>query len=431
MTVSTTTKATNNLTVIIGGGLQGLATANALLDKGKNVIVLEKESDTAMSASYANAGMLTPSQSMPWNSPSDIKKILSGIGKKDSPMILSPGSIPSLFFWGLRFLRNSTNKRFTSISRNCYNLANYSKALTKQVREKEGFDYDQDINGTMKIFRNQESFEKSVEISNLILGESNEMEVLSSEEVAIKEPELNAISNELTGGIFYPHDEIGDAYKFCKQLEELVRAKGGRILVNTEIKKFLLNKGAINGVVTSRAILQTKEVVVTAGSWSYLLLKNLGLRLPVRPVKGYSLTLDTAGLSNKPKLAIVDESVHTAVTPLGNRIRIAGTAEFTGFNPDVHPRRLKYLNEMLKSIYPNLYSQLDHEEAKLWFGFRPMSADGLPFIGKTKIKGLSVNAGHGHLGWTLAMGSASLLADLITENETDIDAKPFLASRTL
>jgi len=416
--------------VIIGGGLQGLATANALLDRGESVLILEKEEDTGSATSFANAGMLTPSQSTPWNSSSDIRKILSGLGRKDSPMILSPKAVPSLFFWGLKFLRNSTKKRFLKISKDGIALAHYSSSLTKEIREKENFEYDNCENGTLKIFRSQEALDRSVKITS-ILDPSSTMDVLDSKGLSSAEPALEPIASQLVGGIFYPEDEIGDAYKFCKLLEELVRSKGGRILVNTDIKKILIHKGKVNGVITDRAILQTKRVVVAAGSWSHALLKQVGLRLPVRPVKGYSLTVDTAGLNDRPKVAVVDESIHTAVTPLGNRIRIAGTAEFTGFNDNIHPKRITYLNEMLKSIYPKLYSQLDLEEGRLWYGFRPMSADGLPFLGKTKIEGLFVNAGQGHLGWTLAMGSASLVADLIVNKSTDIDSSPYLASRSL
>jgi D-amino-acid dehydrogenase len=420
----------DNQIVIIGGGLQGLSTANALLDKGENVLLLEKESEIAAAASFANAGMLTPSQSMPWNSPSDIFEILAGVGRKNSPMTLSPENLPSLFFWGLKFLRNSTNTKYIQISKNCYELANYSKELTKEIREKESFSYDEAATGTMKIFRSMEKLEKSAELSKQILP-SEHLKILDPKGVVLQEPQLESVSTELAGGIFYENDEIGDANKFCKHLEQLVRAKGGRILNNTTIKKLLIDKGSVNGVITDRAILQTKRVVVTAGSWSYLLLKNIGLKLPVRPVKGYSLTMSMAGLEAKPTTAIVDEAVHTAITPLGDRIRVAGTAEFTGFNDEIHPRRIEYLNNTLRTVYPDLYSQLDPDESQIWYGFRPMSADGLPFIGESKVRGLYVNTGQGHLGWTLAMGSSALLADLITNKETDIDATPYLAKRSL
>jgi len=416
--------------IIIGGGLIGLATANALLDRGEKVLVLERNAETATAASFANAGMLTPSQSTPWNSPSDIANILSGVGRKDSPMSVSFGTIPSYFFWGLRFMFNSTPSKFERISKDIFSLAKYSKDLTVKIRNLEEFTYDESTDGTIKLFRDSERFEKSIALSNRIYAESNVIDVLNQKEVIELEPALNKVRKGLIGGIHYKEDEIGDAYKFCKALEGIIRNKGGRILVNSNIKKILLNKGKVNSVVTDRAVLQAKRVVVCAGSWSPILLKEIGIKIPVKPVKGYSLTYNTAGIRNTPKLSVIDESIHIAITPYINRIRVAGTAEFVGFNDDVHPKRVNYLNSKLNEVYPHIFSKVkDDEEVEVWFGFRPMSADGLPFIGESKVKGLYLNTGHGHLGWTLAMGSADLLADQIVGIETQIDSKPYQANR--
>ena len=392
--------------VIIGGGLQGLATAFTLLNRGEDVLILERDEDVATAASFANAGMLTPSQSSPWNSPNDILQILKGIGKKDSPMSLNPLTIPSLFFWGMKFLINSTPTRFDRITSNLFSLGNYSKYLTQKIREEFDMSYDESLLGTLKIYRDAQNFDKASELQTKMFSGNKEFSILDTESLTNLEPALKEVRHDLAGGIHFPNDETGDAYKFCKKLEELIRSNGGRILTNTNINKILVNKGRVNCVVTDRAILQTKRVVVCAGSWSRNLLKQMKLNLPVRPVKGYSLTYDTAGLNNKPNISLVDESVHTAVTPFQNRIRVAGTAEFVNFDDSIHPKREKYLNKMLESVYPSLYKQIDKTSGKIWHGFRPMSADGLPFIGKTKIDGLFVNCGQGHLGWTLAMGSA-------------------------
>ena len=417
--------------VIIGGGLQGLATAFTLLNRGEDVLILERDEDVATAASFANAGMLTPSQSSPWNSPNDILQILKGIGKKDSPMSLNPLAIPSLLVWGMKFLINSTPSRFDRITSNLFSLANYSKYITKKIREESDISYDESLLGTLKIYRDAQNFDKASELQTKMFSGNKEFSVMDTESLINLEPALKEIRNNLAGGIHFPNDETGDAYKFCKRLEELIRSNGGRILTNTNINKILVNKGKVNCVVTDRAILQTKRVVVCAGSWSRSLLKQTKLTLPVRPVKGYSLTYDTAGLNNKPNISLVDESVHTAVTPFQNRIRVAGTAEFVNFDDSIHPKREKYLNKMLESVYPSLYKQIDKTSGKIWHGFRPMSADGLPFIGKTKIDGLFVNCGQGHLGWTLAMGSAELLADQIQDKESEIDINPYLASRSL
>jgi len=420
-----------DLIVIIGGGLQGLATAYTLMTRGEEVLILERNEDVASAASFANAGMLTPSQSMPWNSTSDLLNILSGFGKKDSPMTMSPKALPSLVTWGIKFLINSRAKKFDEISRNLFKLGTYSKKLTQRVRNDFNFSYDETEIGTIKIYRKQENLEKALKLHQRIFSNSNEPEILDTQELVKKEPQLKDIKDQLVGGMYFPEDETGDAYKFCKHLENIIRSNGGRILTNTKINKILVNKGSVNCVFTDRAILQTNRVVVCAGSWSRELLKNIQINLPVRPVKGYSLTYDTAGLNNSPNYSVVDESIHTAITPFSNRIRVAGSAEFVGYDDQIHPSRESYLNNMLRNIYPGLYSQIELNDGKLWHGFRPMSADGLPFIGKTRISGLYVNCGQGHLGWTLAMGSATLLADEIQNKESDIDRNPYLATRAM
>ena len=415
--------------VIIGGGLQGLATANALIDRGIDVLVLERNKDVANEASFANGGMLTPSHAIPWNHLDDIKSILSGIGRKDSPMVLDIKSIPSLFVWGLKFLANSSHKKFIRNAQHIYSLASYSKKLTVNIRRKEKFSYDNRSQGSLKIFRSEEHLNKTEKLSKKIFGSKKRNKILTSDELVTLEPALENIKSELVGGMYYREDEIGDAYKFCKLLEETIRLKGGRILTNNNIKKILLHKGKINCVVTDRAIINTNNLVVTAGSWSSSLLRLVGIKLPVKPVKGYSLTLDTYGVNHAPKLGLVDESIHTAIAPLGNRIRIAGTAEFSGFNTSIHEKRQQYLYRMLEMIYPKLYENIDKDLGKFWYGFRPMSPDGLPYIGPTSVPGVYVNTGHGHLGWTLAMGSAELFADLFLEQETEIAPEPYLIGR--
>ncbi len=417
--------------IIIGGGLQGLATANALLDRGEEVLLLEKSSGVATQTSFANAGMLTPSQAAPWNSMADIVNILSGIGKKDSPMLLKLTQVPSLFFWMLRFLFNSSKSKYRSNTENICKLAQHSLELTKQTREKYGLNYDHSTVGTMKIFRDESSFNKASKNAERLNDQGLTFKVLTNQEVVEQEPLLSDVSSMIPGGIFFPDDETGDAYKFCKELEKVIREKGGRIHVNTEVKRIHFNKRKVNSVVTDRVEIKASRVVLTSGSWTSNLLKNTRLNLPVKPVKGYSLTLDTSMLKDTPKMPIIDEGIHTAFTPLGYSLRVAGTAEFAGFNEDIHQKRIDYLYKTLESIYPSISSNLDLDKGSLWYGFRPMSPDGMPYIGPTKISGLFVNTGHGHSGWTLAMGSGDVLADLMIKKQPNIEVKPFLASRAV
>ena len=420
-----------NPIIIVGGGLQGLATANALIDRGEEVLLLERSSGVATQTSFANAGMLTPSQAAPWNSSADIVKILSGIGKKDSPMLLKLDQVPSLFFWGLRFLLNSSKSKYRSNTENICKLAQHSLELTKQIREKYGFNYDHSTVGTMKIFRDESSFSKASKEVERLNDLGLTFKVLTNQEVVDQEPFLSDVSNKISGGIIFPGDETGDAYKFCKELETAIREKGGRIHVNNEVKRIHFNKREVNSVVTDRVEIRASRVVLTLGSWTNSLLQNTRLNLPIKPVKGYSLTLDTSILNDTPKMPIIDERIHTAFTPLGYSLRVAGTAEFAGFNEDIHQKRIDYLYKTLESIYPSIAADLDLDKGALWYGFRPMSPDGMPYIGPTKLSGLFVNAGHGHSGWTLAMGSADVLADLMLKKKTNIEVKSFLASRAV
>jgi len=416
--------------IIIGGGLQGLATANSLLDKGEKVLVLEKEEGIALKASFANAGMLTPSHSQPWNSVSDIISILKGIGRKDSPMSLKLRALPDYFGWGIRFIINSWKPKHLANTKSITKLAQHSLKLTQKFRGENFIEYDSSEIGTLKIYRSKKSFDLAVSHLEHLKEMGINFEILNTTKLIEKEPQLIDIEDKLEGGIFFPGDEVGDAHKFCKALEESVRVKGGRILTNVEIKEILVKQKAITGVKTDRAEISSKKVIVAAGSWSHLLLKGIKLNLPVRPVKGYSLTVETPHLNSMPKLALVDEDIHTAITPFSStRIRVTAAAEFAGFNDEIHEKRISYLKRMLNSIYPSLYSNLKVDEGILWFGYRPMSPDGLPFIDKTKIEGLYLNTGQGHLGWTLAMGSADLCSDIVLGKKTAIDSEPYKITR--
>tara|TARA_B110000014_G_C20110004_1_gene584529 strand:+ start:460 stop:1725 length:1266 start_codon:yes stop_codon:yes gene_type:complete len=412
-------------TIIIGGGLQGLATANALLDRGEDVLVLERRNGTALETSFANAGMITPSQSSPWNSPKDIFKMISSIGKEDSAMLVRMKAVPGLLGWAVRFILNSSSKRFTAATIDNFNLCSYSRDLTASFRETEEINYDESTLGTAKIFRNQKSFEESLISLDKFKELGINYQALDSNSLTSLEPQLKQLSSQIIGALLFEEDETGDAYLFCKELERIVRNKGGRIHTSTEIIGLQSHKMKITGVKTSRVDIQTNKVVIAAGSWSRHLVESLGLNLHIRPVKGYSITLDLDGSNASPKLAIVDEDLHTAITPFKNRIRVAGTAEFAGFDEEIRDSRILNLIGTLKNVYPDFSSNLNYDEGHIWSGFRPMSSDGKPYIGKTKIEGLFINTGQGHLGWTMAMGSASLLADIMTNQKTAIDSMPF------
>ncbi len=248
---------------------------------------------------------------------------------------------------------------------------------------------------------------------------------LHGDEVIEREPALSPIREAIVGGLYFPDDESGDALLFCQALAHALAEAGGVICRGTLVQHIKAEGGKVVGVETTNGFIAADRVIVAAGNQSPMLLKPLGIALPIKPVKGYSLTLDLSHFAARPALPVIDDGLHMAATPLGTQLRLAGTAEFAGFDKTLDPRRVENLLNLLQALYPAIDQQIDRKAVLPWAGFRPVSADGKPFIGPSAIKGLYINTGHGHLGWTMAMGSAHLLAHLIGGQPPEISSMPF------
>jgi len=416
--------------VVIGAGLQGLCTAHSLAERGEEVVVLERREGPALETSYANAGMLTPSQPDPWNSPGVGKHLLHSLGRDDSAMLLRLRALPSLLSWGLRFLRNATPSRHRRATREGFALARYSLRATIALREALELEYPLSP-GTLKLFREHKAFEASRGMAQRLRDSGLAFEALDADGLVEREPLLGPVRDDFIGGLHFPDDECGDAHLFCRALATSLEGRGVRLQTGVEVKGLSCRGEGLRGVETSEGILDAERAVVAAGCWSEALLRGAGLRVPVRPAKGYSLTLDAASLPQLPSLAVLDDQLHIAVVPLGTRLRIAGTAEFTGMDQSLRAVRIQNLVDLFQRVYPELAARADIAGGSSWAGLRPMSADGLPFIGETRIHGLFVNTGHGQLGWTQAVGSGEVLADLLIGKPPGVEPTPYLASRAL
>jgi len=289
--------------------------------------------------------------------------------------------------------------------------------------------YDHSITGDMKVFRDEKKMIEPRRIAKKLQEFGLEFFELDKYGTVEVEPSLDPIRDKIAGALFFPQDECGDAYKFCCQLSGEMEKIG--VKVKTDFTAIDLRKKSnkIIGINTSEGFFPIKNVVVAAGNSSAKLMKNLGLSMSIKPVKGYSATLDVRNIKNIPKLPIVDDAMHAAVIPLGQRLRLAGTAEFAGFNTEINSDRIDGLFTVLEDLYPNISAEVDKNNVETWTGLRPMSSDGKPFIGPGNIEGLYLNTGHGHLGWTMAMGSAWLLADLIEGKDPEIASLPFSPAR--
>ncbi len=415
--------------IVIGSGLLGVTSAYFLARNGAEVTVLDRAEGAASATSYANAGMLTPSMADPWNAPGVFGQLLRYLGREEAPLLLRLRALPSILGWGTTFLAHSRVEKFHANMAANLRLANYSLETMRSLREQLALSYDQKTIGTLRVFREQRALDASAGRWKTLADFGLKVNILSTDATVALEPALKEVREKLVGGIHCPQDESGDARKFTDALAEKAQAAGATFKFGTTVTSFQHDGKKITAVVTGTESLPADAVVISAGSWSTPLLQNLGLRLAVRPVKGYSITLDAGAWNQRPALPVIDDALHAAVTPLGKRLRVAGTAEFAGYDTGLSPARIENLFSLLLNIYPGFAPHLDRSQAQPWAGLRPMSADGVPFIGRLRYSNLFLNTGHGHLGWTLAAGSGKLLADLMASKQPEIDPAPYAAQR--
>ena len=415
--------------VIVGGGLLGVATLYELLRQGHPATLLETNEQLATGASFANGGMLTASMPDPWNSPGVGKHLIASLFNPYAAMKLRPHVIPSLLFWGLRFLRNSTPARHQQTTRWNYELARYSVERTVSLTAELGIDYDGSSAGTLKVFDSEQSYTASLAVSELLIPLGLEFETLSSAQAVSKEPALVNVQDRITRALYYPGDASGDAHLFTKALASRCVEMGGEIQTGEAVLGLQVRRGCIVALETRQGLIETNNVILAAGAQTPRLAKTAGVSLPIKPAKGYSVSIDLEDWELTPSIPIIDDAMHAAVTPLGNRLRFVGTAEFAGFDTRIQPARIDNLFNLLNRLYPHLVERIDRSKARTWAGLRPMSADGRPFIGQIGPKGLWVNTGHGHLGWTMAVGSAELLAAEMLGFTRPLQTKAFSPQR--
>jgi len=417
-------------TIIIGGGLIGLASAQALIERGHDVLVLEAREDVGLETSYANGGMLTPSLPEPWNGPGVLMHLLKSLFDPHAALKLRPHVLPSLFGWGLKFLKHSKPSRYLAATADNYRLAVFSLAKTLDVSRRLALSYDLAERGTLCLFEDRASLEDRRRVCELLAPLGLRFENYAPAAVVAAEPLLEPIRDRLIGGIWLPDDARGDAHRFCQALAAALREQGGEIRTGVRVQRLVTARGRVTAVLLpGNDELAADRVVVAAGVHSPHLLRTVGVRVAVQPAKGYSITIDARDLGPLPSAAIADDASHAVVTTFGTRLRVVGTAEFAGFDKRLTPARIDNLQRILARLLPQLAARIPPSAARAWAGLRPLSADGRPYIGPTAIPGLFVNTGHGALGWTLAMGSGHLLADLLGGTPTAIDPTPFLPAR--
>jgi len=412
---------------IIGGGLIGVTTAYFMSNAGHDVTVIDREAGPGRGTSFANGALITPGMAEPWNTPGVLRALLASIGKPDAAIRLQVRALPSMLGWGLLFLRNANLTAFEQSTAVCRRLALRSIEVLRAIREHTGIEFGHVSNGTLRLFHDAASLDTAWTAGVRAQRDGLRLRRLLRSEIAAVEPGLAPVAERFAGAIHYESDENGDAHQFCVALAEYASRQGVKFHFGTEVSSLQVRGRKIASLSTTRGTLVADRYIVAAGSYSAPLLRTAGLRLPVYPVKGYSITVSHPAGGRPIGLPIVDDYAHAVVTPLEGAIRVAGTAEFAGYDVRLDPSRIRMLFQLLKEVLPQ--TRFDDSDVRPWCGLRPVSADGVPIIGATSIPNLMVNAGHGHLGWTMAAGSAQLLADLMCDNPPGLEPSLYSPNR--
>jgi len=414
-------------TTIIGGGLIGLCSAYALMARGEEVEILEAREDVGLETSFANGGFLSPSMPDPWNSPGVFKYMLTSFFDQDSAMKLRLKALPSLVGWGLQFIANSSLEKYRAASVANYHLCEYSLQNLRQWRDDLDLKFDSTDYGSMKIFDSEQAMQGPMQMAEYLKRYGLKSHVLNTEEAITVEPALAESQERIKGAIHYPGDGMGDSFLFCQEIAKQLRSRGVNIQTACNVQQIEALKDGSFELKVNNETKRSGRLLIAAGVYSPMLARRIGLRVPVRPAKGYSATIDVTGMDNIPKTAVVDDGMHAGILPLGTRMRLGGTAEFAGFDKQIRPERIDNLYSIFKTVYPGLAKQIGSvSDFRPWAGLRPMSAHGVPVIGPTAVPNLWINTGHGHLGWTMAAGSGELIADQICDRKPVIYPEPYL-----
>lgn len=409
--------------LVIGAGLAGITSAWYLAQAGCNVTVVERQPGPGLETSFANGGQISISHPEPWANPSAPGTILRWLGRKDAPLLFRLRADAKQWRWAAAFLRECLPGRTQRNTAAIANLATYSRRALQELKASTGIQFEAGNAGILHLFLDPSEFTHVPTRQKDLAALGIRTRILTPDEATALEPALAPLQPRLAGVLHGMDDESGNAHMFCCELANMAQNAGVRFIYDARINDFDIVRGRISGIRLldsdfRAGVLKADAVVVAAGSYSPALVARFGERLPIYPVKGYSITAPIIDPQRAPTHSLTDESRRIVCSRLGNFLRVAGTAELNGFDLSPNPARSA---SIVKWLDEHLPGAADIEQAKHWSGLRPATPSNVPLIGRTRVDNLYLNTGHGTLGWTLACGSGRALADIVTGRKPEPD----------
>jgi D-amino-acid dehydrogenase len=412
---------------VLGAGVIGIVSAWYLRATGHEVVVVDRQPGPGLETTFANGGQISASYAMPWANPHAPLQILKWLGREDAPLLFRLRADAAQWRWGAQFLLECLPARTRRNIAGILRLALYSRDALKALRADTGIEYDHRTHGILHFYTDRAQLDEARAATRLMAELGCDRVAKTPQEIVAIEPALAPLQARLLGGDYMPADESGDALLFTQRLAALCTARGVQFAYDSTIENFARDGAVISDVRMRRADGRSETVradayVVALGSYSPLLLKLLRLRPLIYPVKGYSITVPVTNAAAAPQVSLTDDAYKIVFSRLGERLRVAGTAEFDGYNTMVNDVRCTALATRAAELFPEAG---DFARADRWAGLRPATPSNLPYVCGTRYRNLFLNTGHGTLGWTMACGSGRLLADLVSGREPEIDPRAY------
>lgn len=406
--------------IVLGSGIVGLASAYFLNKLGHEVTVIDRAPKAASETSFANAGQLSFGYTTPWASPSTPARVMKWWFKSHSPLLIRPDKSLFQLKWLAKMTANCHHSAYMRNQSRMMRISEYSRAQFQTFAEEENLDFEQRQLGTLHLFRDPKAFAAHQEEMGVLDAYDVPYQILSPEACLEYEPNLAHMTDKIAGAVRLPHDCTGDCHLFATQLAKLCEERGVKFQFNCEISHFDVSGSRVKAVYANGRCYEAEQFLCALGSFSRTMLLQLGLDLPIYPVKGYSLTIPITDEHKAPQSTILDDTYKVAITRFAQRIRVGGMAELSGYElslPDVHRETL---SKVVNELFPD---SGDVAQATYWSGLRPVTPDSTPIIGRTRLENLFTNTGHGTLGWTMSLGSGKIIADLMTYDRSEVCAE--------